>query len=355
MPAETTVSGPQTTAGPSDDDRHRIADLDDVYLDNTLVLVGCGKAKRDPSDPTDLHQAAVDKGEEWGGREGPLWRAEDLYTSTYASVKREFAETVTRWTGGASKGWGVLSAEHGVVPAWMPLAPYDITVSDLGDDPTDESCWAKHPYRRPDGDEVVTEMDKWAADTALSLCKWLAGYENGQTLTLLVLAGQSYVEPLRKRKVFENGIARMTGDPNHGFKPDIQPRFLFEEIDAGGIGEQMAWLSDAVDTIDVKAETQLHQTELFDGRECAECGTTPDESPLVERAGTVYCEDCHPRRCNRCDEWTTENGLGAYPLCPDCQTQYGGQKREPLFEETTEQAGLIDAVAATDGGEAGDE
>lgn len=43
----------------------------------------------------------------------------------------------------------------------------------------------------------------------------------------------------------------MAGDPNQlcGGLP-VEPRFLFEEIDAGGIGEQMAWLSDAVDRLD---------------------------------------------------------------------------------------------------------
>lgn len=364
-PSIDTITGGQPTVG-ADGDRHQLAELNDVYLDNTLVLVGCGAAKRDPSDPTDLHQAEIAEGEEWGGTTGPLWRAEDLYTSTYFSVKREFAESVTGWTGEQSTGWGVLSAEHGVVSAWRPLAPYDTTVDDLGDDPTDESCWAEHPYRRPDGQEVVTEMDKWATDTALTLCKWLAANGagsdalfEGRKRTLLVLAGKSYVEPLRERKVFENGIARVTGDPNRGQEPPIQTRFLFEEIDAGGIGEQMAWLSDAVDTIDEgydhSRQQEVHDWTGEEQRACDECGATATDELLVERAGTVYCDDCHPRRCSRCDKWTTESGLGNYPLCLDCQTDGGGQKREPLRPDTTEQVGLIDSVAATDGGDEADE
>lgn len=62
--------------------------------------------------------------------------------------------------------------------------------------------------------------------------------------TLLVLAGQKYVEPLKERGVFEYGIARMTGDPNQGFKLPLETRFLFEEIENSGMFDQMSWMSD---------------------------------------------------------------------------------------------------------------
>jgi hypothetical protein len=152
--------------------------------------------------------------------------------------------------------------------------------------------------------------------------------------TLLVLAGQDYVEPLRKRGVFEYGISRMTGDPNAGFTLPVETRFLFEELDAGGIGEQMAWLSDAVDRLDHAAEDAGEQYALGewsgDQRTCASCGETPPTVELDGYGGDPYCEACAPDRCARCGDWTHETGLGSYALCEDCQTDAGGQKRTPV-------------------------
>lgn len=336
----------------------------EVYLDGTLVLIGCGKDKRDPENPVDLHLAEVPPGEEWGGGTGPMWRAEDLYTSTYFGVKREFADVVTAWARGYDAGpWGVLSAEHGVVENWHPLQPYNTKIDDLGDDPTNPDHRVSNPLgrRRPDGQEIVTEMDQWAASVAAGLCRWVASYrERGaepwenDANELLVLAGQKYITPLRDRGVFEYGIARMAGDPNEGHTFPLETRYLFEEIPAGGNGEQMGWLSEVIDRLGpVVNEDGSEQAEMgaWTGttRSCEECGVPAADASLVERAGVVYCEECHPRRCARCDSWTTETGLGTYPLCPDCQTQYGGQKREPVAEDTTEQAGLIDAGASPDG------
>lgn len=175
--------------------------------------------------------------------------------------------------------------------------------------------------------------------------------------TLLVLAGQKYVEPLKERGVFEYGIARMTGDPNQGFKLLLETRFLFEEIENSGMFDQMSWMSNAIGRLEQQVgDSDLGDQQEFDEwagerQECAECGCSPDGSTLIERDGTVYCEDCHPRRCARCDEWTTENGFGAYPLCTDCQTERGGQKREPLHAGPTEQTDIMDSLTATDGGD----
>jgi len=238
-----------------------LADLDDIYLDGTIVLVGCGKTKRDPEDPTDLHLAAVGPGEEWGGKEGPMWRAEDLYKASYFAVKREFAEMVTAWARGRDGSpWAVLSAEHGVVPALRPLAPYDTTIGDLGDDPTNPDHRVHNGMlrRRPDGEEIVTELDLWVTNVAYGLARWIGGFREGtgpvgkqNAKTLLILAGQDYIRPLRERGVFKFGITRMAGNPNEQLRPiDVRVRSLFEEIDAGGIGEQMGWLSDSVDRLE---------------------------------------------------------------------------------------------------------
>lgn len=280
MPDQTTAQQPAGVhpdeLSPGDADP-TIATLEDIYLDGTLVLVGCGAKKRDPEDPVDLHQAAVAPGKEIrgpSGPTGPAWEARDLYTSTYFQLKREFAEVVSTW--GGEWGWSVLSAEHHVLAPWSPVRPYDTTIDDLGDDPTNEDHWYTGALtgngRRPDGQECVTERDVWARRVAIGLNRWITSHLDGPrqpgldgARTLVVLAGQDYIEPLRERGVFEYGTARMTGDPNDvRFKLPATPRFLFEEIDAGGIGEQMAWLSDAVDRMEVSGEPRTEETEVTD-------------------------------------------------------------------------------------------
>jgi hypothetical protein len=237
--------------------------------------VGCGKAKRDPEDPTDLHVASVGPDEELrpNGPTGPAWPARDLYTSPYFGVKREFAEAVTRGTREYdADGWAVLSAEHGVVPASRDLRPYDTRIDNLGDDPSNPDHRVENAFgrRRPDGEQIDTELDAWTARVATTLCRWVAGFRDRRAKpwkndanTLLVLAGQDYLDPLKRTGVFENGIARMTGDPNEGFGFPLDTRFLFENIDAGGMGEQMAWLSDAVDRMS-DAEPQRSDAEAAD-------------------------------------------------------------------------------------------
>jgi len=350
-----------------------IADLGEIYLDGTLVLIGCGSAKRDPEDEQDLHVASVGPDEPMtslpGADTGPAWQARDLYTGTFFQVNREFAETVTRWTGvddgTDTAGWAILSAKHGVVQPWKDLKHYDQRVDDLGADPTNPDHRVRNPHglRRPDGQEIVTEMDGWATTVAYSLARWIGGHrEQGakpwqnDANTLLVLAGQKYLQPLRERGVFEYGIARMHGDPNEGFTLPVDTRFLYENIDAPSRGEIMAWLSDAVDRLDVKPATDTRQAEAGewtgDERACERCGVSARTDRLVDVDGEVVCQDCHPEECARCGDWTHENGLGGYPLCEDCQTDRGGQRREPVeADDGTVEQSIAESVAATDGGE----
>lgn len=271
------TTGPAPTPGTDDQDPF-IADLNDIWAGNTLVLVGCGKAKRDPEDPVDVHEAAVGPDERMPGpghteETGPAWEAQDLYTSTYFNLKRGLAEKLTGVANPDHRRWSILSAEHRVVSPTHLLKPYDTTIDDLGDDPTnpDHRVSNNLGLRRPDGEPAVTETDQWARMVAASLCRWVAQFRprkaehpnENEMSSLLVLAGQSYVEPLRERGVFEYGIARQTGNPNEGWTFPLETRFLFEEIDAEGIGEQMAWLSDAVDRLDeVGGRTEQSQ---FDG------------------------------------------------------------------------------------------
>lgn len=279
--------GASTAPTTADGDRTRLSDLSDIYEQGTFVLIGCGAAKRDPTDPADLRQATIGPDEEGTfrggsfGETGPAWRAEDLYTSTYFRVKREFAETVTQWLprpydNGAP--WAILSAEHHILQPFEPVAPYNTTIDDLADPnpPFDEAYdppgMTRMTERRPDGEPLLTELDAWATRVALELDRWLfsAGTDvtddpddyfvtarDGQRLwkdvpcrSLLVLAGRDYVAPLRERDVFERGYFRSPAHPTDYVGPDRpEVTFLFDEIDADGIGEQMARLSDAVERL----------------------------------------------------------------------------------------------------------
>jgi len=149
-------------------------------------------------------------------------------------------------------------------------------IDDLGDDPENPDHRVDNPFgrRRPDGTPIVTEMDRWATAVATSLCRWVAGFRQRRAKPwendanqLLVLAGRDYVEPLRERGVFEYGIARMGNDPNSGVKFPLETRFLFEEIPAGGNGEQMGWMSDAIERLEpvVSDAAESDQSTLADG------------------------------------------------------------------------------------------
>lgn len=210
-----------------------IANLDDIYLDGTLVLVaGHADRQRDPNDRVDVHQAVVEPGEQNPhlGGEGPAWRADHLYTGGFFDAKRAFARAVTQWARSHDGSpWSVLSADQRVLMPWKPATPYETTIETYGDDVTDPDDWAETALRRrPDGREIVTELDVWASMVAFDLGKWLATYrELGvpeepdpyDADTLLVVADEAFTQPLRERGVFEYGIDRMAGDPNRGRGP----------------------------------------------------------------------------------------------------------------------------------------
>jgi len=258
------VDGPDSPTG----ERIRLSDLSDIYERGALALVGCGAAKRDPTDEGDLHVASIGPdepfGPDWKNETGPAWKARDLYTSNYFHLKKQFAERIAG-VGDGRKGtspWGILSAEHHVLMPWKDVKYYEKSIKDIGDDETNPDHRVENPYglRRPDGREIVTEMDQWTRLVAFGLMKWIASFHpvrgspgttNAQTL--FVLAGQDYINPLRDKGVFEYGISRMAGDPNQVSDFPLHVRFLFEEIDNEGIGDQMSWLSDAVDRLDEPA------------------------------------------------------------------------------------------------------
>jgi hypothetical protein len=331
-----------------------IANLEDIYLDGTLVLIAEGEERRSPDDEFDLATASVGPREQLRqhGPHGPAWEAGEMFPDASFDARKEFARTVTQWTGD-DRGWAILSSEHGVVEPWEPVQPYGTTVDDLGGDEREASHRVENSFqlRRPDGREIVTEMDSWAATVASTLMRWVASYRDAhdkpwenEASTLLILAPEDYLNPLRERGVFEYGIARMSGNPNQGYKQPLRPEYLYESLATDDESERLAWLSDAVERLPDYQTTDGNQAEFgrWTGseRSCNRCGRAARDGQLEEIGGEVVCSDCQPERCTRCEEWTHQTGIGAYPLCGDCQTATGGMTNEPLTEPTSEQTEL---------------
>lgn len=193
-------------------DREEAFRLADVYMSGEVeltaeqgaryALVGCGAKKREPQlEPGKLVPRT--------------WPAEDLYTSTFFRKKWEYA--------GLFDDRAILSAEHGTLYPGDEVEPYDTTIEDLGE--SELAALA---------DEVRAEIEEWDHHE-----------ENLQEVA--VLAGKRYIEPLRERGAF-----------------DVEPEVTFplQEHDLGGIGEQMGWLTDQVET-----------TAATDGGRCVQAGT----------------------------------------------------------------------------------
>jgi hypothetical protein len=263
-PAQPSVGHANEPISPTAE-RIQLSDLSDIYRHGALALIGCGAAKRDPTDEDDLRVASVGPdesfGPDWRDETGPAWKARNLYTSNYFRLKKQFAKRIASVEGDRDDAspWGILSAKHHVLMPWKEVKYYNKSIDDLGDDETNPDHRVDNPLglRRPDGREIVTELDQWTRLVAFGLMKWVASFravrdtpETTNAQTLFILAGQDYINPLRDHGVFKYGISKMTGNPTQFTKFPLHPRFLFEEIDAAGNGEQMSWLSDAVDRLD---------------------------------------------------------------------------------------------------------
>ncbi|QZX98742.1 DUF6884 domain-containing protein [Halobaculum rubrum] len=209
------------------------------------VLVGCGAAKRDERS-----------------------EACDLYTSTYFAKKREYAETV-------GDEWAILSAEHGLLEPDIEVDPYETHIDDL------------------DGDA----LDELAHQVGMELIEWLGVTDPGDEI--VVLAGRSYIDPLRDRETFHAGI-----------HPPVS--FPFQRLDLGGIGEQMSWLGKR-DT----AATTEQSTLTTDGGETLTCDDKDCEQPAHVRVfpthgetdhSALRCRDCYERDAERdwFDRWASQ-------------------------------------------------
>jgi hypothetical protein len=120
--------------------------------------------------------------------------ARDKYTSDYFREKRRYAEQ-------RCIRWWILSAEHGLIRPSTVIDDYDTHIDDV-------------------------DIEWWLRDVRLVIhaddSKWYACDE------LVVLAGQKYVNPLREE------LDELPCDVRYPFD------------DTAGIGEQRAWLKDAI-------------------------------------------------------------------------------------------------------------
>lgn len=143
-----------------------------------VVLIGCGSNKMVTAGPVE---------------------AGDLYTSTYFDLKRQYAER-------ADLGY-VLSAKYGMIHLEEAAETYERTIDDV-------------------------EAELWAAGIIAKLARiveYRMRHDDVEDVTVEVLAGRDYVEPLREILEWGEGYA---------------VRFPFD--DTAGIGEQMGWLSDEI-------------------------------------------------------------------------------------------------------------
>jgi len=214
-----------------------------------FVLIGCGAAKA----PETVE-------------------ARNLYTSSYFAVKRQYAEAAVQWAGTADRranSWGILSAEHAVLPPRLEVDPYDTTVDDL----RGVSIENEPAYELPSGEPVETELDRWAMRVHSALASWLrrpfaADQQESPCRELVVLAGSDYVDALRERDIFSGRpTAIRTGRETHqALPPKATVRFPFQERDFDGMFDQMAWLSERADELSAEAApARRAELSVFDG------------------------------------------------------------------------------------------
>lgn len=154
-----------------------------------IVLVGCGAAKCD-----------CDQCE-----------ARELYTSNYFKLKRAYAEEL-------GDEWIILSATGPLLPDEI-VEPYDLRITRSGFEGETE----------PNHDD----LESWANDVSVVTNTLVEHLDH--SVEIVVLAGRTYVEPIRERlEAFED------------YHETVSVRFPFD--DTSGIGEQMGWCKQQVDS-----------------------------------------------------------------------------------------------------------
>lgn len=165
-----------------------------------IALVGCGKSKVD-----------VEKGE--------TVPAKDLYDSNYFGLRREYAET-------CCDDWRILSAEHRLLSPDEEIEPYDASLN-------------------PRSDSYIGDYEagRWAVRTGMEFQTW-ASFQAIHA-HYVVLAGEDYVGHIEE---YLEASARHIEYP-------------FRSDDLGGIGDQMGWLREEIDTWHPPGQTDVAHWE----------------------------------------------------------------------------------------------
>lgn len=128
-----------------------------------------------------------------------------LYTSNYFELKRKYAKT-------CCDRYYILSAKHGLADPGMYVASYDLTIDDLDDD----------------------EHEAWV---------WDVGEDLDMTVrpgdTIVWLTGSKYFEP------FDDDLTALA--------ERVTVEYPFGQT--SGIGEQMAWLKEEIESAEQAAQT----------------------------------------------------------------------------------------------------
>ena len=211
------------------------------------------------------------------GRRGACAR-KDLYTSSYFSLKRRYAEEIGDF-------WSILSAEHGLLPPTKEILPYETSIDDLDED----------------------QRDHLAHSVGMDLIDWIADFASQEIEVerVVVLAGRSYLDPLRSRDTFSSGISPRVDYP-------------LQQGDLGGIGQQMSWLKDRVESQQYEqsklvTDGGVEEDSAINRIECYSCGDVIDEWCETRRYGFWDAEsqnyDSRPteqRKCREC--WSDDEG-----------------------------------------------
>jgi hypothetical protein len=227
----------------------------DIHDDQSIALVGCGKYKKNPygddtADESNEFQAQLT--DVTTAPKRPTWKAREIYTSTYFGAKRDYADYITEWIDGPTEyRWSVLSAKHHVIPHTEHISRYNRSIDNIDRENIE--------YYDPDttlqtlvGNTVTSDFDIWVRNVAETLQQWLSTLMEGlnqstndkATPQVVIMAGQTYTQPL-KDYVFEYGLTNLSSlkaNYETDWLKSVEPIYLFDEIPAGGNGEQIEWL-----------------------------------------------------------------------------------------------------------------
>jgi hypothetical protein len=171
-----------------------------------LIAIGCSGAKHDTKDPVE---------------------AVKLYKGGYWGCKRNYGQA-------NGDDFRIISAEHDLLHPLEEIEKYERVPEDL----TDIAVHAGGDKTLPNGDRIQTKLDLWAFRVSTRLKSWVQSHRDISSppeVTVQVLLGKKYLNPLQERDVFSpvSNLHLVTLE------------FPFQEVKMaqGGRGQQMKWMS----------------------------------------------------------------------------------------------------------------